>query len=120
MNHRHASALLLLCGLVLSTNVAAQSQESQARCQVTGPLVISAYTAFLREAGQKKPSAAAEQAQNVASLLALYDGLGCPVAALQNAIECLTTKLIEASSSSQPVTTSDAETCMQEAGMPVR
>ena len=105
---------------MLSTNVAAQSQEPQARCQVTGPLVISAYTAFLREAGQKDRHATARQAQNVTSLIAVYDGLGCPVPALQDAVECLTAKLIDADAASDPITTGDAEACMREAGMPVR
>ena len=112
--------LLLLIGLVLSTPAAAQDQEPQARCQVTGPLVISAYSAFLREVAQKKRYGAGQQAQNVASLIALYDGLGCPVPALQGAIECLTAKLIDADAASDPITTGDAEACMREAGMPVR
>ena len=113
-----ARALLLLGCLVLPAAAAAQDR-GQARCQVTGPLVISAYSAFLSEVVGQDRFAAARQAQNVASQITLYDALGCPVPALQDAIECLTAKLLTAGGA-EPVTARDAETCMRDAGMPVR
>ena len=120
--------VLLICGLlVLSATAAAQDQDTQTRCQVTGPLVISAYTAFLKEVAKPDRYAAARQAQNVASLITLvaslitlYERLGCPLPALQGAIECVTAKLVGTGSSPNRVTMRDTESCMRDAGMSVR
>ncbi len=112
--------VLLLCGLILSATAVAEEQHPQTRCQVTGPLVISAYTAFLKEVAKRDRFPAARQAQNVASLITLYERIGCPLPALQGAIECLTAKLVGTGSAPSPETARDAETCMREAGMPVR
>ena len=113
--------VLLFCGLlVLSATAAAQDQDTQTRCQVTGPLVISAYTAFLKEVAKPDRYAAARQAQNVSSLITLYERLGCPLPALQGAIECVTAKLVGTGSSPNRVTIRDAESCMRDAGMAVR
>ena len=112
--------VLLLWGLSLAAPAAAQEPGTQTRCQVTGPLVISAYKAFLTKVADKDRYAAAREGQTVASLITLYDHLGCPLPALQGAIECLTAKLVEAGSAANPVTSRDAETCMRRAGMPVR
>lgn len=109
--------LLLWC-LAISAAAAAQEQAPQTRCQVMGPLVISAYAAFLTDVAEKDQNAAAKQAQNVASLITLYEHLGCPLPALQGAVECLTAKMVDAGSAS--VTTRDAEGCMRKAGMSVR
>ena len=113
-------AVLVLWGLNLATTAAAQEPVTQTRFQVTGPLVISAYKAFLTEVAKQDRHAAAREGQTVASLITLYDRLGCPIPALQGAIECLTAKLVDPGSAATPVTGRDAEACMRGAGMPVR
>ncbi len=112
--------VLLLWGLSLAAPAAAQEPGTQTRCQVTGPLVISAYTAFLTKVGDKDRYAAAREGQTVASLITLYERLGCPLPALQDAIECVTAKLVGGGSSPNRVTMRDAESCMRDAGMVMR
>ena len=99
---------------------ATSSQTSQTRCEVTGPLVISAYAAFLDEVGGGDRSGVRRQAQSTSSLIQLYEKLGCSVPALQAAIECITSRLLAPDGSAARVTTGDAEACMRGAGMVVR
>lgn len=111
------AAVLLSCALLAATGAVAQEPHPQIRCQITGPLVISAYSAFLTEVANQRRGWAGTQARNVANLISLYDSLGCPLPPLWDAVECITAKLVEASAA---VTTADAEACMRESGMPIR
>ena len=109
------AGLALLCGLGAGR---AQPLEGEARCLVLGPLVVSSYVAFLDKVAAKERTAAAARAENTADLIDLYDRLGCAMAPLMQTVECLSAALIDAKTR-EPVA-EIAETCMREAGMPVR
>jgi hypothetical protein len=122
--HKQRSGLiaLLVASLVYGWSASGQTQEprepEQARCLVLGPLVMSGYIAFLEQVSAGDRAAAAERAGHAADLVELYHQLGCPMSSLTEAVECLSTALI-ARPVDEPVGTI-AQTCMEEAGLPVR
>jgi hypothetical protein len=123
--HKQRSGLiaLLVASLVYGWSASGQAQEpnepdDQARCLVLGPLVMSGYIAFLEQVSAGDRAAAAERAGHAADLVELYHQLGCPMSSLTEAVECLSTALI-ARSVDEPIGTI-AQTCMEDAGLPVR
>jgi hypothetical protein len=79
---------------------------------------MSGYIAFLEQVSAGDRAAAAERAGHAADLIGLYDQLGCPMSSLTNAVECLSSALT-AGPVDEPIGTI-AQTCMEEAGLPVR
>ncbi len=104
--------------MLLSAPAHAQEPEGQARCLLLGPLAVSGYVAFLEKVGAEKRFAAFDRAASATNLIDLYARLDCPMPALIDALECLSAALIDAETA-KPVA-EIAETCMREAGMPVR
>ena len=115
-----AGALALALSFVLSgaVDVRAQAPEGQARCLVLGPLVVSGYVAFLETLAARQPDAVAARAGSASDLIALYEQVGCAMPPLTQTLECLSAALIDRETR-DPIA-QIAQTCMREAGMPVR
>jgi len=96
----------------------AQVGEGQARCLLLGPIVISSYLEFMGKIAQKKTDKLDSRADNLLDLVKLYDGLGCDAARLNAAVECLSTAILDRQRKT-PIA-EIAQSCMREAGMPVR
>lgn len=112
-----AASLCLALSLAASQGQA-QSAEGQARCLVLGPLVVSSYVAFLDSVAGRQGETVATRAGSAADLIGLYERVGCAMPPLTGALECLSAALIDRRTN-QPIS-QIAQTCMREAGMPVR
>lgn len=112
-----AAILLGLMGTALSP-AGSSAQAAQDRCLILGPLAVSGYIGFLEQVAQEERDAAARQSQNAADVISLYERLGCPQAALIDAIECLSSHVVEPAA--QKPIAAVAQQCMETAGMPTR
>ncbi len=97
---------------------AQQEPESEARCLLLGPLAMSSYLSFVGEVAQKKRSTVGARADRATDLIELYERVGCDMVTLRTAIECISASILDPASRG-PVA-KRAETCMKDAGMPVR
>ena len=88
------------------------------RCLLLGPLVISSYTGFLEGVAARDGNATAERTARTTDLISLYQQLGCPMEPLRVAVECLSATVVAPSTGTSIAET--AESCMREAGLPVR
>lgn len=109
----------LLPALILSAQTAqAQGSDGQARCLLLGPIVISSYLEFMGKIAQKKVDKLDSRADNLLDMVKLYEGLGCDSARLNAAVECLSAAILDKQRKT-PIAEM-AQSCMREAGMPVR
>lgn len=113
-----AIAFLTLTGTMLLPAAGSQAQAAQDRCLILGPLAVSGYIGFLEQIAQEQPDAATRQSQNAADIISLYERLGCPQDALIEAIECLSSHVVEPREH-KPIA-AVAQQCMKTAGMPTR
>lgn len=112
-----AAILLGLMGTALSP-AGSSVQAAQDRCLILGPLAVSGYIGFLEQVAQEKREAATRQSQNAADIISLYERLGCPQDALIDAIECLSSHVVDPAE--QKPIAAVAQQCMERAGMPTR
>ncbi len=112
---RPATAALLLTVAAPIPGHSTENSPDGARCAVTGTLTVSAYLVFLAEFANGRTDSATTEGGRVSDMIALHNGLGCDAARLTIAIECLTARILDHTSSAPNLI---AEACMEKAGMP--
>jgi len=100
------------------TPVQAQTLEGQTRCLLLGPLIISGYIELFNQVSQKKRDQIGARTGQVVDLIDLYDRLGCSTQELTKAVECLSTTMLDRTST-VPIAPR-AQTCMRKSGMQVQ
>jgi hypothetical protein len=95
-----------------------QLQETRNRCLLLGPLAISSFIATLEQVALSNRADGARQSANAANVIGLYEQLGCPQKALIEAIECLSSHIVDPQGK-KPIA-EIAQQCMKQAGMPTR
>lgn len=101
--------------LALTLTPLAPAQASEDRCAVVGKLAVSAYLTFFAELANGQQEKATAEAGRTADVITLHTQLGCNGAQLNDAIECLTQRLLDRAPSAPNLI---AEECGKKAGLP--
>lgn len=106
-------AAVLGCALALAPLQPVMASED--RCAVVGKLAVSAYLTFFAELANGRQDKATDEAGRAADVIALYGALGCDGGRLNDAIECLTQRLLDRAPSAPNLIARD---CSEKAGLP--
>ena len=97
--------------------VAAQEAPSDgARCAILGPMAVSSWFGVLEAAGSGDRDKNRDAVTTLEAVVSLYGAIGCPVPALEAALDCITKKAMDGDMQGGP--SAVAQSCMSDAGLP--
>ena len=113
-----AFAAAIAVALVTSVHpVAAQDAPLDgARCAILGPMAVSSWFGVLEAAGSGDRDMNRDAVTTLEAVVSLYGAIGCPVPALEAALDCISRKAMDGDMQGGP--SAVAQSCMSDAGLP--